>query len=64
MIRWSEPVYWRTEQERFRTYYRFWYDETFLNARHGMLEKENDGRPQSFHGDGFVLRPKAKLYLW
>jgi len=33
MIHWSEPVYWRTEQERFRIYYCFWYNEGFLNAK-------------------------------
>ena len=63
MIRCSEPVYWGTEQERFRVYSCFWNDGIFLNARHGLLEKEKDGRPKSFHGKGFVRRPKAKLYL-
>ena len=45
MIRWSEPMYWTTEQEKFRIYYCFWYDEGFLNAKARIFchEVSNDG---------------------
>lgn len=45
MIRWTGPIFWRTEQEKFRIYYYFWYDEGFLNAKARVFchEVSNDG---------------------
>jgi hypothetical protein len=52
MIRWSEPVYWRTEQERFRIYYCFWYDEGFLNAKARIFCHEvSNGGDESRKGE-------------
>lgn len=45
MIHWTEPIHWITEQEKFRIYYCFWYDEGFLNAKARIFchEVANDG---------------------